>query len=435
MAFCRLLICAFIAHSVLSSQEGLFSTKTPYSFIENDELNVTKPHPECIVKQINMVHRHGHRYPSGGDTTKFKQLSDKINTGRVAPGLNFTLPWYSPFEMKQKSMLTRTGEKELYGIGQRIKKRFPDLLKAEYSPVTQYFMSSNKVRTIHSANSIASGLFDGNGALGGGRIQPIAIDVSPKDPNDRLLRFYDACPKYIRNIDDKNETIIEYLKFQKGAEVQEVKKKVEQKLNLKDLSFTNLEMIYVGCAYQLGMFDGTLESGFCALLEKEDRQVFEYASDLEKFYTESNLQNPITYEIGCFLLKDILTTLEQVVENETESVGIFRSTHSQAVTMMFSLFGLNKQTTPLRHDNYVELLNRHFRSSIIAPFSANFYFVLYECSGEWKIQLYWNERLVKMPCCVSELDCGFDVFMDHYKDMADSCSETFDDLCDLPFIH
>ena len=63
--------------TAIHCQNSLFSIKTPYSFIENTNTEITKPNPQCVVKQLNFVHRHGHRFPSKTYIQKFKKLSKK----------------------------------------------------------------------------------------------------------------------------------------------------------------------------------------------------------------------------------------------------------------------------------------------------------------------------------------------------------------------
>ncbi|XP_066913756.1 multiple inositol polyphosphate phosphatase 1-like isoform X2 [Clytia hemisphaerica] len=425
-SFLRLLATFFHAYTMVCGQQekASFAIKTPYALHENTDVLILRPQPQCKVKQLNFVHRHGHRFPSKNYILNFKELSKLINWKvESPPEMVLGLPWEPPLDEDHKSHLTHVGEKELYNIGIRTRKRFPELFEQRYNTRRFKFMSTNKLRTTHSATSLAAGLFDGDGSLHG-RIQPIALDISPNDC--RVLRFYDNCHRYKQEIKKNAIALSEHEKFLHGKEIKKVADKIKVKLNLPSIRLTHrsLDAIFIGCAYELSMFDGSLDTGLCSLLDDEDRRVLEYADDLEKFYTSANPNNPLTYQIACPLLKDMLDYLQASRDGDTMLVGIFRSAHSTAMLMMYTLLGLNKQHVPLRSENFQQILNwrrQYFRSSQITPFAANFYFVLYECSGEWKIQLYWNERLVKMPCCVSELDCGFDVFMEYYQKIVQEC--------------
>lgn len=58
--------------------------------------------------------------------------------------------------------------------------------------------------------------------------------------------------------------------------------------------------------------------------------------------------------------------------------GIFYFTHSGTILKMLGLLGLFKDVENLRHDNYLEMENRQWRTSKIDAFGSNIAFVLYK---------------------------------------------------------
>ena len=476
----------------------MFSIKTPYSFIEDtgeDALVVKRPMASCKVKQLNVIHRHGHRLPSKNYIMRFKELSEKINwKGRrsaasspgtrkkyndedklnwkdrpSAPSIKFNendvsgikysgdkfqtadlrnadddsilgLPWDPPLDEEHKNHLTEVGQHELYRIGVRMQKRFPELFRKRYNARRFKFISTNKIRTTHSANSLAAGLFDGDGSIHS-RIQPIALEITSSDC--RILRFYDNCEVYKREIENNPRALIEYQRFLESDHMKRVALKVKDKLRKLDgdfivvddraLTHRDLDAIFVGCAYEMSMFDGSIDKGLCGLLDEQDQMVLEYAEDLQNFYLTSNPLNPLTYMIACPLLKDIINKMQDAAEDKSLLQGIFRSAHSTAVLMLYTLLGLNQQhSPPLTSDNFEEqIVNKdRFRSSNVSPFAGNANFVLYDCGsggGRMKVQLYWNERLQKLPCCQSEVDCDFKDFVDYFQKQIEKCES--EDLC------
>jgi multiple inositol-polyphosphate phosphatase/2,3-bisphosphoglycerate 3-phosphatase len=58
--------------------------------------------------------------------------------------------------------------------------------------------------------------------------------------------------------------------------------------------------------------------------------------------------------------------------------GIFYFTHSGTILKMFGVLGLFKDENELKHDNYIEMKNRQWRTSKIDAFASNLAFVLYE---------------------------------------------------------
>jgi len=412
----------------------LFSIKTPYSYLQNDDLRLVKPSAQCTVKQLNMVHRHGHRFPSKSYILKFRELAEKIDWNTGNPDQLLGLPWDPPLDENHKSHLTHVGENELYNIGLRTRARFAEVFERPYNSRRFRFISTNKLRTTHSTNSLGAGLFDGVSTIHQHRIQPIALEVNSDD--DKTLKFYSNCERYKKAIVNNESAILEFHKFTSNSpEVKRVAEKVQSRTGRPDLSLTyrNLDAIFVGCTYEIAMFGGSMESGLCALLDEDDRMVIEYANDLENFYISSDQNNPLSYKIACPLLKEIIRTLQDANKGRSSLLGIFRSAHSTAILMLYTLLKLNEQSIPLRHDNYDQLKgdSRHFRSSLISPFAANINFVLYECDeGRTKIQLYWNERLQKIPCCSNDVDCDFEVFLKCYEDITDNCDENFEEFCE-----
>ena len=253
-----------------------------------------------------------------------------------------------------------------------------------------------------------------------------------------IKRFYDNCQVYKREVENNPSALMEYHKFLESHHMKRVATKVKSRLNHLDrdvvaqikLSHRDLDAIFIGCSYEISMFGGSLDEGLCSLLDETDREVLEYAEDLENFYLAGNPLNPLTYRIACPLLKDIIQSMKNAIEGKTIVQGVFRSAHSTAVLMFFTLLGVNQHSEPLTSINFEKQIknDKRFRSSNISPFAANANFVLYDCgSGIFKVQLYWNEKLQKLPCCKSSVDCDFADFLAYFQEQIDQCDA--EDLC------
>lgn len=77
---------------------------------------------------------------------------------------------------------------------------------------------------------------------------------------------------------------------------------------------------------------------------------------------------------------------------------------------------LFKDDEPLRHDNYNNMLNRHYRTSKIGSFSSNVIFVLLECedSPNKRLLTFHQEQRIKLPRCDAD-PCSWDQFVDKYQ--------------------
>lgn len=412
--------------------ENLFSTKTPYSLVHNLDVSIEKPLETCKPVHINMIHRHGHRYPSIKDMKNMMEVGGILNTANPPPNItNLNLPsWNLPYTFEQDKILTEVGESELFRIGKRIVARFPTIFENKYTPFNYTFQSTCKLRCTHSAISLAAGLFDGKGHLGERKYQPISLETFPCH-SDKVLRFFDHCEKYLDYVIKKNADKQEMKKFQKSPHVAKVIEKINRKLgiiNEKDaLKPKHLKVIMVMCAYELGMHGGSMKAGICSLLDNDDHLIGEYLIDLKHFYARS-AGFKINYESACPLLNDFITTIRAFASSPRNGkVGVFRSAHAETIIPLFALLNISLDNIPMNTENFDDLKVRRFRGACLSPFSGNLYFVLYNCSGVYKIQLYINERLVKMPCCQSGVDCDLETFLDHYGVMADGCH--FDHIC------
>lgn len=408
-------------------RKHLFSTKTPYIFIGDIDEEIIKPKPSCEPVQINMLYRHGHRYPSASDIKKMALMGKKINKAKSSVLKSVLkineLPWKFPFKASEDKLLTEIGQIELYYVGKQIKKRFPILFNKTYSPLSYKFQSTCALRSSQSSNSLAAGLFEGNGTLGKSKFQPIAITTLPCD-NDPVLRFIDICKNYIERASNSREWEKETYEFEEGPEMEAVISKVAQKLKLAKSTLTadDLKQIFLACSYELTMLHGTLSKGICSLFEKEDFVVLEYLYDLKQYYKRS-AGHALNYEIACKLLADIYNTLKDASNNQEDAfTGVFRSGHAETMLPLITLLGVYLDDIKLTSSNFKYMKFRKFRPACISPFAGNMYFILYKCRDKkYKIQLYVNEKLVKIPCCEGMSDCYFDIFLKCYKDIVEKC--------------
>lgn len=354
------------------------------------------------------------------------KLNEAVN---ISSSISLKLPWKCPFSEFQDKILSSIGEEELYGVGKQLAQTFPELFSEKYSPLLYNFESSCKLRCVHSANALALGLFEGTGTVGKYKSQPIAIKVLPCD-NDPVLRFFQICKKYTVNVLKRKSSLYERDEFDKGPEMRKVKEKVLEKLGMveKKLKVKDLKAIYLACSYDLSMFNST--SGICSLLDEEDKSVLEYSLDLKHFYTRSTGYK-INYQSSCLLLMDIIDSIKSAASNSSHSyIGIFRSSHAETIIPLFAILGLHVDEEKLVASNYNEMKRRRFRGACLSPFSGNLYIILYNCQNDgYKIQLYVNEQLTKVPCCESASECKLETFLRCFKKDIIDCH--FEQICNL----
>jgi len=73
------------------------------------------------------------------------------------------------------------------------------------------------------------------------------------------------------------------------------------------------------------------------------------------------------------------------------------------------------------------MLERRWRTSLLGSFAANVAVVLYDCSGDYKVQLFVKEDVVHLNQCQSKL-CTVKEFLNFLGPIADKCQQS--DGCD-----
>jgi hypothetical protein len=191
------------------------------------------------------------------------------------------------------------------------------------------------------------------------------------------LSSYDACPRYSLDVDENG--LDEYKKFIKGPEIKDVIQAVEKRLQINgtiSLTFEDAEIITRLCAF--GIMNHEDES-WCVLLDKEDLNALNYASDLENFYQHS-LGNELSYKIICVLLGDIIEKLEDFPKGTNTVRGEFRFASSGTLFSLLTMLGAFDNGTALQESNFKQNNIRKFSSRSV-PMSANVALVLYKCNS------------------------------------------------------
>ena len=121
-----------------------------------------------------------------------------------------------------------TGRQEQQGLGRRVAERYPGLF--ESSPLVQFFTSSSS-RALDSQRSFQLGLTQ---QLGRRNIST----SSSYEQRDDLLRYYDACPRYITSVKQNKSTYSELDKFRLDM-YPEIKRRIAMRLDIEELAISD----------------------------------------------------------------------------------------------------------------------------------------------------------------------------------------------------
>lgn len=234
--------------------------------------------------------------------------------------------------------------------------------------------------------AFSMGLFDGNGTLHSDKYQPIAVKVTGPKTNDKKLRYYDACPKYIKEIME-GTGLDSASQFGLGVEMKKVISNVNDRLQLKgkmDLNADTVQKMFWLCAFATM---NNLDRDWCSVFDREDIETLEYYDDVIMYYSGS-YGNEVSYKTNCPLVADMISSLKSIERNKLNlPYGTFRFTHITTMVALQSILGMYKPSLPLTAQNFAEQVNRSFRVSRNVPMSANLALVLYRCESNYKLQV------------------------------------------------
>lgn len=442
--FILLTICTVFLEAKTFVTRRNFATKSRYPFYSKSEDFGTPRN--CKPLHINMVFRHGTRYPSTKDIEGMNKLEVDIerlfNKDDPVKYRELTLPWTNRFKNGPDKMLSRKGEEEMYNIAKRLLERFPTLFNRVYFGEKHHFVSTATPRTIRSASAFAFGLFEGKGHLGPSNFQPVSMVTT--NLTEPVLRFFDVCPVYQEKVmENRKVPLMELHKFQRGPEMVQVKKAIADRLNVSgsfNITADHIRDMFLSCAYELAIYG---EGEWCSIFEEDDLDIVEYLYDI-KNYWKRGYGYEINYIMSCLLLKNLTGSVREVakaVENShphthtddhtnDHTHAIFHFSHAETLIPLLCIMGLFNDTEPLLASNYDSQKNRLFKTSKMAPFSGNVAVVLYSCNENPKnqsVQVLVNEKVAALPCCGLKDLCPLQDFLACFGDIDQWCD--FSKIC------
>ena len=205
----------------------------------------------------------------------------------------------------------------------------------------------------------------------------------------------------------------------------------------KVLSYKELKMIYRGCSFGLAIHN---DETWCKLFTDDELKSLEYFEDLDDFYCDAYGRN-INTKAPSVLIKDLVDKINQTISGDNhqqEKTTFLRFSHAGSIKQLVSHLGLfttfthrfdqnsylGKSCAPdAQQSSEAGFSDYSWRSSLIAPFSAHFDFVLYKCSkdqgnmnplSKYFIATFLQETAVKVFGCPTYL-CPVSDFIDYHK--------------------
>lgn len=151
--------------------------------------------------------------------------------------------------------------------------------------------------------------------------------------------------------------------------------------------------------------------------------MLEYWEDLAYYY-ESGYGNSINPKIHCEAVKDMLRHLQS--NDLPKAIAYF--SHASSIQLLLTALGAAKDFDALTADNYVNMMRRQFKTSLLSPFASNLVAVKYECAQDVernKVMFFLNEKPVDFGWCKVGL-CDWSNVQEKYKNFINAdCANYF----------
>ncbi|CCI40449.1 unnamed protein product [Albugo candida] len=415
------------------------STKSQYPTPSDEEfaaliaedITINTQSDQCKVIHTNFVIRHGTRFPTKKVIKKISNLYNllaQIKQSDQSSSLNafdWLLSWNPPYNTENEGSLAPAGEMEMKALGGRIRDRFYNGNVPTASDNKHFtFEHTWKIRTAQSAKAFASGLCDE---------QQDDIEYrSNAAGEDMVLRFYDNCPALDAQLAADTSPSRHYEEYRHSDQMQKNLKHFQNLFGPQgnQLTQSHLEAAYDACAFDVALLGEC--SHWCQIFRSDGPELLlsmDYFKDLKHFYRKS-YGTPLAYEIASPLLRQMIVEMRNRTLGKSQVGGSFKFAHAETILPLAALMDIsysdrhktNTQshivsTTPLEVAE-----TRQFKGSLLAPFSANIGFVLYECTPlaggqkegdqviekSYKVKTLYNERVVRFSACEMQDLCSIE---------------------------
>jgi hypothetical protein len=269
---------------------------------------------------------------------------------------------------------------------------------------------------------------------------PIA-SLSESGSQDFVLRFFDNCPRYTREVKQGSAAMAEsnaYLAKVTPA----IAKRVAEKTGLPAAELLKpgiVSAMWSACQSEFNVL-GDL-SRWCSVFEEEDVLALEYVDDLDCFYTRGP-GIPIAYLDSAPLLTDIVAHMDSAVKATESQQPYVRASlrfgHAETVLPFSALLGLFHEDAPLTANmSAAAIAARKWRFGTVSPMAANVQLALYRCGTDRQpfVELLHNEVPVNVPNCSNSNGsklCSFTDFKTLFKSIL---SLDWDSLCERKKMH
>lgn len=393
----------------------LWGQYSPYFSLAEESTIPTDIPRGCEVTFVQMLSRHGARFPTSSKGKAYKALVEGIQQNATKLGGKYAFLREYEYKMGEED-LTPFGEKELVESGVKFHERYGSLGRSN----VPFIRASGQDRVIASARKFSDGFEQaknkGKGAGKGQERAKVDVIIPEGDTfNDTLnhgtcTRFEETKPG-----DDAEDIFVETF-------APAIRDRLEA--DMPGVSFTNKDVVHLMdlCPFDTvsATSDATELSPFCDLFTEEEWENYNYAKSVEKYYGYG-AGNSLGPTQGIGFVNELIarltrspvidhTSTNHTLDDDPKTFPLDRALyadfgHDNPMTSIFFALGLYNDTQPLSKNSMQDVdESGGYSAAWTVPFASRMYFEVMQCrtgEGRWEIgrplvRALVNDRVVRL---------------------------------------
>ncbi|CAM1511151.1 Fc.00g086640.m01.CDS01 [Cosmosporella sp. VM-42] len=407
-----------------NTSKKLWGQYSPY-FSAPSEIDASIP-DGCEVTFVNVLSRHGARYPTNTKGRVYKSVIDKIHNSTTSYGTGFEFLEDYVYNLRAED-LTAFGEREMADSGIAFYERYRNL--AEQSD--PFIRSAGGGRVMMSAHNWVRGLYQSQGKTGDGQIRKILRGREDTRHNNTLNHL--NCP-YFEEGPASNYSPKARLEW-KETFTPPIVARLNEKLPGANLTADDAVSVMDLCPYHTVNTPNATLSDFCRLFSEDEWQGYDYYETLDKWYGFGP-GNPLGPTQGAGYVNELIARLTGQPVNDTTNTNRTLDaspdtfpldktmyadfSHDNSMVTIMSVMGLYNETEQLpTRDKLPPEKTRGFSSAWAAPFAGRMYVEKMQCRGskaddQELVRVLVNDRVMDLHSCGADRlgRCTLEAFID-----------------------
>ncbi|KAF7184354.1 hypothetical protein CNMCM7691_005106 [Aspergillus felis] len=389
----------------------LWGQYSPFFSLE-DELSVSSELPEdCRVTFVQVLSRHGARYPTSSKSKKYKQLVTAIQRNATSFKGKFAFLKTYNYTLGADD-LTPFGEHQMVNSGIKFYQKYKALARS----VVPFIRSSGSDRVIASGEKFIKGFQQAKLAdsAATNRAAPVISVIIPESETFNNTLDHSVCTNF-----EASELGDEVAANFTALFAPAIRARVEKHLPGVKLTDDDVVSLMDMCSFDTvaRTTDASQLSPFCALFTHNEWKEYDYLQSLGKYYGYG-AGNPLGPAQGIGFTNELIARLtHSPVQDHTSTNSTLDSnpatfplnatiyvdfSHDNGMIPIFFAMGLYNGTEPLSL-TAVESTKESdgYSASWAVPFAARAYFETMQCKSEKEplVRALINDRVVPLHGC------------------------------------